>query len=78
MAKGRSYKKLIPVFVGSIINYFSNDTEIQLNKQLQDAVDLSQLRTMALETADPIHWPLPQTSANCTVQVPPQKCDCSL
>ena len=46
MAKGRSYKKLIPVFVGLIINYFSNDTEIQLNKQLQDAVDLSQLRTI--------------------------------
>ena len=28
------------------------------NKQLPIAVDLSQLRTMALEMVDPIHWPL--------------------
>ena len=59
MTRGRSFEKLIPLYVGSIINYFSSI------KKLTDAVDLSQLRTMALETADPIHWPLPQTSVNC-------------
>ena len=61
-----------------IIKFVSNVTEVKLNKQLPDAVDLSQLQTMALETADPIHWPLTQTSVNCTVQVPCHKCDCSL
>ena len=55
MAISRSYEKLIPLFVGSIINYFSNVTEVQLNKQLPDAAALCQLWTMVLETVDPIH-----------------------
>ena len=43
------------LFLGTIINYFSNVTEVYLNKQLPGVVDLSQLRAMALKMVDPIH-----------------------
>ena len=77
MARSLSYENLLPLVV-SIINNFSNVTEVQPNKQLAVTVSLCQLLTMALETVDKIHWQLPQTSANFPVQVPRHKCDCSL
>ena len=53
MARSLTVENILPQNVGSIINYLQYSTEVA---QWEIAVDHSQLRTMASETADPIDW----------------------